>query len=127
MSIDIISLLKDRDTYIKYKKFINNKLLDNNTNTIIEAIDSYYTANPTETAINWETFDTWFKVVKYPTMNPDKLSIFTTIFKRLETHTPSSIAEQVMEKWIRQDYATRIADIALRGAEGGGRRPNKDC
>lgn len=118
MSLDLISVMSDKEQYERFNRFIKPETLTKEAATIIHDIGEFFSEHPSCEEIDWSMFSEWFRIVKHSSWKEDKLSNFDKIFTRLEGHCVTEIAESIVEKYVTQDYCQRIADITLRGAEG---------
>lgn len=118
MSLDLLSVMANRNYYNRFSKFIKGDTLPKETKQILQDLKDYYEDHPEEEEIDWARFSEWVVLVKHPTWNQDKLELFSNIFIKLEEHEETCVAESIIEKYIKQEYAAHVADIALRGAEG---------
>ena len=116
MSLDLLQILSTREMYDRFKRFIRPGILSREIETIVNDMEKYYGEELEE--IDWEEYREWNRIVAHPTWTSDKLETFDRIFSQLEIHSPSDVAEKIVEKFVTQDYSARIADIALKGAEG---------
>lgn len=118
MSLDLISVMSEKEHYERFNRFIKPETLSKEASTIIHDVGDYFKEHPTCEEIDWSTFSEWFRIVKHSSWKEDKLQNFDKIFTRLESHCVTELAESIVEKYVTQDYCQRIADITLRGAEG---------
>lgn len=118
MSLDLLSVLSDRENYQRFSRFIKPETLSPETKTIVADIEIFFKDHPSVDEISWDTFNDWFRLIRHSSYKEDKYKVYSKIFSTMETYTTSEVAETIIEKYVAQDYAQRIADIALRGAEG---------
>ena len=118
MSLDLLSILSARDQWNRFNKYIRGEVLAKEISQIMKDMKEYYSKHPEEEMIDWEAFSEWFCHVVHSTWKPEKLEVFQRLFERLAEHEETCVAESIIEKYIKQEYAAHIADIALRGAEG---------
>ena len=117
MELDLLHVLENKDNYERYSQFVQRHTVTSEVWQIIQDLQLYYDANDT---LDWDNFSTWFKVVKHPTYKEEKLAVYQAIFDRVAKHTTSSSSDELIEALLERDYATRIADISRRVAEGEG-------
>jgi KaiC/GvpD/RAD55 family RecA-like ATPase len=118
MSLDLLSVLGDREHYYRFRHFIRDEILSHEVKQIINDLENYYETHASIDSVDWEQFSEWFVLVKHPTYKRDKVGNYEKVFDRLSLHTTTDLASAIVEKYIKQDYCARIADIALRGSEG---------
>lgn len=120
MDIDTVLVLKSRSTYDKYIRFIKPSSVGEETWTILQGMGEWFKHNAVATEVSWPHFSAWFCLVRHSRMDATKLSIYRTILDTVasspepdETHI-----RPLLEGLITRDYASRIADKALRIADG---------
>ena len=64
MDFDLLKIIEDRKNYIRFKPYIKEHLLSREAAIVASMVDAYYTANPSETQINWDNFETHFLISK---------------------------------------------------------------
>lgn len=116
--LDLLSVLGNRENYERFSRFVRKEAIGGNAATIVDDLEEYYHTHSVDD-VDWERFSEWFKVVKHPTFKEEKYVQFDKVFERLSEHTSSEGAEAIIAQFIKQDYAAKIADLALQGAEGG--------
>lgn len=115
-SLDILSLLADKEHYERFSPFIKEHLVGKEAYTIIRDVGGWFENHP---ALTWSSFSTWFFMVKHPMFKPEKVEYYQTIFDKLETHEPNEdLIEELIEHFIGKDYATKISEAALSIVEG---------
>lgn len=118
MSLDLLSVVANRENYNRFSKFIKGDVLPKETKQVLEDVKKYYAKHEEVEDIDWERFSEWFTLVEHSSWKKDKLEIFSNLFTRLAEHEETEVAESIIEKYIKQEYAANVADLALRGAEG---------
>lgn len=118
MSLDLLDVMAVREQHERFSRFVNPHTVGDEVALIIKDLEEYYSTHPTVEDLDWSEFATWFKVVKHSAFKEAKLTNFSSIFTLMETYAPTEVAETIIEKYVCQDYCTKIADVALQGAEG---------
>lgn len=118
MSLDLLSVLGERENYDRFNRFVKPETLSQEARVIVKDIGKYYETNEEVDEIDWSVFAEWFRIVAHSSYREDKLAAYDVVFTNLSTHTPTSLAEQIVEKYVEQDYCQQIADVSLRGADG---------
>ena len=117
--IELLHILTNREAFYRFRPFIKDHVLPKESKLIINGMDEYYSNNPTLTDIDIDTFETWFLVLKHSTLKPDVVTIYQEVFKNVKSYTGGTATqEEIIETFIQRDYATRLADTAMRIAEG---------
>lgn len=118
MSLDLLHVLSNRSLYERYSRFVKPEALPADVRVLVQDLGKFFSDHPSVQDIDWEQFSEWFKIVQHSTYKEDKFLMYDKLFNRLATESPTDIAETIVSRYILQDYAARIADIALAGAEG---------
>lgn len=120
MSINILFLLSDKDRYYKYNQYIKEHTLTKESSQILKDMHSYFSDHPSKTEICWDEFGEWFRTVQNPMFKDEKQQLYQEIFNALNNKTSldGETEEQLLNTFIERDYATRLADLALKVAEG---------
>ena len=116
MELDLLTVLKDKDYYDRFNRFVNKHSVSNETYVILMDMKSWFAK---EYVLDWPSFSEWFFLVRHPTMKKDKTEIYHKIFTMLHTHYTSSVAEDVIKSFVARDFGERIGDVGMRVAEGG--------
>lgn len=120
MELDIIKILSDRELYYKYRDLIKEELLTEQAYIIIQDIDEWFKEDSTRNSVDWSSFRSWFKVVKHPMFKEEKSKIYDSLFDKLEAESEldETAIQKILETFLERDYATQIAEIAYRIADG---------
>lgn len=118
MSLDLLSVLADRENYDRFNRFIKPETLTADLKVVVNDIGKYYKQHPACSHIEWDVFSEWFRLVAHSSYKEEKLDNFDRVFSRMESYSATDLAETIVEKYVKQDYCQRLADITLRGAEG---------
>lgn len=118
MSISLLHILRDRDNFNRYSRFINKDILPQETRVIINDYEKYFKEHPSISHIEMESFSEWFVFVQHSTYTPEKLEPYHHIFQKLDDYEETETTSSIVEKLILQDRCQNIADLSLRGAEG---------
>jgi len=115
MELDLLAVLKNKDYYNRFVRFVTKHSVSTETTTILGDMGVWF--NKWE-EIDWVTFKIWFFTVRHPTMKEDKATIYQRIFTKLETHEPTVVAEEVVTAFIARDFGERVGDIGMRVGAG---------
>ena len=118
MSLDLLSILGTRKNYYRFSKFLKLEVLPKETQQIIQDLNKFYKLNESVDVVDWESFGEWFVLVEHSAWKQEKLDTFSNLFTRLCEHEESGVAEAIIEKYVIQEAANTIAELALKGAEG---------
>lgn len=125
MELDLLSVLSDRNKYERFSRFIPKHAVSKETYTILSDMKDWFASNE-DPQIDWGSFSSWFVLTKHIGYSEEVCDLYRTIFLKLDGYIPSSSFESVINSFIERDYAERIADVALRIAEGDDKRSIED-
>lgn len=121
MQIDLLHILGNKDKYYTYRKYIKEHVLTEQTVTVVNDLDAFYKLYTEMESVDWDIFEQWFRLVKHPNMKLESLQLFSRIFRQLKSYVPDGILDvAIIQQFIAADYATQIADKALRVVETDG-------
>lgn len=112
--LDLLHVLKNKQNYYRFKPFLKEHALTEQGLRIIKDIDTYFKVNTGLTDLDWNTFATWFKLVKNSSLKQADQEIYTKIFNNLVSGgTSTSVSSKdILDYFVSLDYAARISDCA---------------
>jgi hypothetical protein len=114
-SLDILSILSDKNNFERFSPYVKEHLVGKEAWMIIKDLADFYNKHD---VMCWDTFSTWFFMVKHPMFNAEKVEVYRSIFDRVKAHEINKeLSEQLVEHFIQKDYATKIGEAALSIAE----------
>lgn len=116
--VDLLDVLKNKDVFLKYRKYIKSHAIDEHVDKILQGMENYFDAFPTATSINWVDFSTWFLHVYAPTVSSDEAKVFSLIFNNLSTYTVTQVTETVIDYFVKMDAIATAMDGLTKIAEG---------
>ena len=117
--IELLAVMGNRTSYDRFATFIKDYVLTKESQTVLNTLGKWYKLEPTELVANWEKVRTYFMSTNK--LKKDEVDIYNTIYEKLgevELSSISASTEEILNHYIKLDYATRIADQAMRIAEG---------
>lgn len=120
MDIDILLVLKTRENYERWSRFVKKGQVGQETWNIFEAMGEWLKHNADADEISWPEFNAWFCLVRHAKMADDKLKLHKAIIDKLssEAEPDSTAIKPLLEGLITRDYAAQIAEKSLRIADG---------
>lgn len=119
MDLEILSAMGTRENYERYSRFIKPSSLSEESATILAAIGEWYKSNPSVHSVSWKGFSAWYALVRHSKMDKEKLSLHKNILAKLENdEVDEADIRPLLDGLTRRDYASQIADVALRIADG---------
>lgn len=117
-SLEVLHLLRTRETYERFSPFIQEHLVGKEAWAIIQDMEEYY-SKKSDSEIKWSDFADWFLLIKHPIFKPAKAQVFRDVFDRLDVFEPDEeYHDNFKEAFISKDYAMKIGEVALSIAEG---------
>jgi replicative DNA helicase len=119
MDLDVLSVMRKRDNYEKFARFVKPSSLGQESYTIFTAMGEWFKQNPSIQEIDWGNFNAWFVLVRHAKMDKDKLTVLKDFITLLQDREPNEDALQpLIQGLATRDYAARIAEAALRITDG---------
>lgn len=118
IDIDLLQVLKSRENFTKYRKFIKDHALAEDTQTILKDIGVYFDTYTSDNHIDWPKFSTWFRLVRHPGLKEEKYKIYQKVFDKLQHDSGGQVAADVVKHYVTLDYVTRILDIGNKIVDG---------
>lgn len=119
MDLDILAVMGLRDNYDKYSRFVQPSSLTEESWNIFSAMGEYFKNNRKAEQIEWNAFKAWLSLVRYAKMDKAKLQAIKDVVDVLSSYkVDDSNMEALLSGLAKRDYATQIADFALRIADG---------
>lgn len=120
MDVELLLVMRTRANHDKWCRFVKPQAVGEETWNILQAMGEWFKHNPDADEINWSTFNAWFSLVRHAKMEKGKLAVHKGIIETLATSAdpdPTAI-KPLVEGLITRDYASQIAERALRIADG---------
>jgi len=113
--LDLLLLFAEKETFDRFHRFIKKSTVTKESWTIISDMFEWYDKH---SKIDWDSFNTWFRVVRHPTFKKETLDLYSIIFDRLSGQTLGDTSEAILKRLIERDYATKLSSVAMSIAEG---------
>ncbi len=117
MDLELLSLLRHRDNYTRFKPYIQEHTLSPETKQIINVIDFFFRSYPSD-EISWDAFRATFQAMRSAQIPKDDWPNYHTIFDKLVEFKPSVVTDDVLRHYITTDYAHRVTDLSMKVREG---------
>lgn len=120
MDIELLLVLKTRDRYTKYARFIKPSSVGEEVWKLLEAMGEWFKHNAVATEVNWRQFGAWFTLVRYAKLDGPKMAVYKALLGELEkaAEPDETAIKPLLEGLITRDYAAQIAEKALKIADG---------
>ena len=88
--------------------------------TIFATLGEWFDNNPSTNSVNWSAFSAWYTLVRHAKMPKERLEAHKELLAVLaEREVPHELSvKPLLEGLARREYATRVADIALKISDG---------
>jgi KaiC/GvpD/RAD55 family RecA-like ATPase len=118
LEIDLLALVRNKDKYYRFKPYIKDHVLTKEALLIYNSIDTFFKQFKDQTDIDWNAFEAFFFVLRNSQISPAQRTSYRNIFDKLKAHTPALATDILLKHFVTADYATQIADTALKVREG---------
>src|SRR5574342_87272 len=119
MDLDILAVMGPRENYDKYSRFVQTSALSSEAWQIFQAIGEWFSSNKQTESIDWSSFAAWLTLARFAKMDKTKLQAIKAIVSMLQGRvTDESGVEMLLRSLAKRDYASQIAEHALRIADG---------
>lgn len=116
--LDLLYVLGHNDNYFRFKNIIKEHTLTKETKQIFIDLEEYYKQNDSIEQVSWDSFASWFRILRHPNFKPDKHELFQIVFDRLKDYTTSESTDTVIKSFIERDYAVKISTASQSIAQG---------
>lgn len=120
MDLDVLALMRERQDYERYSRFVKPSALGEEAYNIFAAMGDWWKNNPAAQRIEWPAFNAWFSLVRHAKMDKHKLQVHKDLMTKLET-LEDGVADgslPLLHGLAKRDFASRIGETALRIADG---------
>lgn len=114
----LLRILETKNNYYRYIKYVKEHAITPEVSSILKGMDEYFTKNPSITEINWDSFISWYKLVKCASLSKEKHSLLEKTFSALEEEIDEKDKEPLLEYFVEKDYAIQMSDYLIRIADG---------
>jgi replicative DNA helicase len=119
LDYDLINLLaQSKDNYHKYKKYVKPHTVAKETNLIIQGMEKYFDAFPTEVVIVWDAFSAFLIAEQSKKLADDSLFKLKVALNKAESFKRHVASDEIIKGLIELDYVTRIIDECQEVREG---------
>ncbi len=118
MDLDVLALMRERQNYERYARFIKPSALGEEAYNIFSAMGEWFKQHE-EAELQWSKFNAWFCLVRHSKMDKHKLQVHKDLMEKLEASDGfGDDVQPLLLGLARRDFASRIGDTALRIADG---------
>lgn len=110
IEIDLINVLREKENYIKYKKYIKQHAISKETKSLLEGMGLYFDTYTSKKEIDWGDFQSWFLYIANKSLSKTEEEEYNAIFAKLVGYKSTNLSEDIIKNFIKLDYATKIAD-----------------
>jgi replicative DNA helicase len=120
LDADLLQIVRKQENYHRFAPYIKEHTLSKEAVKIFHGMGEYFKSYPTVDELSWDSFSTWFLVLKNSTLSPDSVDTYKAIFSNLRSKVSTPVLEDVMKHYIACDYATQIVNVGIQVAKGDG-------
>lgn len=118
MDFDLLHILGKKDNYVRFKPFLKENILSREAATIASVLGEYFSNNPSVISVDWVSFETYFLGIRGGRLRDEEILSYKVLLGKLATYSGSGTADELLTHYIELDTAARVADLAIRFAEG---------
>lgn len=111
--LEVINLMKRRDNYDKYAKFIKEQSVSEAGWNILKAMGEYFKSNPLTDSIQFSAFEVWFDLIYTGVKSRDAKDEAKVVLKNLDSYTPTQTADDVLKQCMLMGYSASIVDVIM--------------
>jgi len=117
--IGLLALFTTREKYERYRNMVRtDALMVAETNVLLDDYQAYYETFPKQTAIDFETFRTFVRVVRHSSWKREKHEAFEAIISVIEEASKKPQDDAVLGYFVRLEAAEKIMEQCQRIAQG---------
>jgi replicative DNA helicase len=117
VDFDLLQIVKNRENYLRFKPYIKEHALSKEAQKLLNTVDEFFRYYPAVKDIDWNAFESYFMVRHMATLTRESAPTYRTIINKLKSEPATAAAEDVLRHYISCDFATRIANEAVKGAD----------
>lgn len=121
IDLDLISFLSSKENYHKYIHLVKEYVLIGNTKTLLEDIREYYIFYKDQDKMDWDSFRSWFGLVRHPNWKKEKLELHNAIIEAAKLRATLAPNDEIVRHFVKLDYASRINDVTRKIVDGTGK------
>lgn len=112
----LVLLGRDINNHKRFRGFVKEYTLRKETKLLLDNIDLYYRNHPSETRVDWNSFESWFLTVRGTHLTPSEAKLYGVMLDRIRKldDDGSVVMEEVLEHFVKLDYVGRVQDALTR-------------
>lgn len=120
MDQKLLAVLQHRAGHERFAHFVKPQALTADAWSILTALTEWWSQqHDNVTELDIPAFVAWYSLVRHARMDKDKLAVHRALIEQMGSiDVPEEEMSPLLQGLIRRDYASRIADVALRIADG---------
>lgn len=116
MDFDLLQIVKNKENFQRFKPYIKDHALSKEAQKLLHTVEEFYKYYPAVKEIDWNAFESWFMTRHMASLSRDAIPTYKAIMAKLRAEPGTAAIEDVLRYYITCDYATRIANIAVKVA-----------
>lgn len=117
MDFDLLQIATNKENYLRFKGYVQEHTLSPEAQRIFHFFGDYYSHFPGVVKADWHAFETYFFALRGSSISKDSLPTYKSIFKKLKSEPSSMAVDDLLQHFITSDYATRIANEAVKNGD----------
>jgi replicative DNA helicase len=118
LEITLLRMLTSRETWDRVRSAIPRSGLEEQTKSIAKRVGEYYRAFPDVTALDADSFLTWYFGTVQTKADAEVKATWRTILNRMMEEVDAGVAEGMYAKLLELDAAAKAGDVLTKYAEG---------
>lgn len=117
MDFDLLQIVKNKENFLRFKPYIKDHALGKEAQKLLNSMDEFFKYYPAVKEIDWNAFESYFMVRHMSTLTKESATTYRAAISKLKSEPATAAAEDVLRYYISCDYATQIANEAVKGAD----------
>lgn len=112
LDITLLQVMKRREAYDYYRPMVREHVVDDKTVQIIRDLGAYFKHFDKHSEVNWDTFPTWWRQSRHPTMKAKDVEVYNKVFDRMKEQPEPESAKKLKEDLQSIHFATMLVNRA---------------
>lgn len=119
MDWQLLAAVKDREAYGKWASFIKPQALTADAWSVLTALGEWWDQQAEWIdELDGPQFLAWYTLVRHAKMDKDRMAVHRSLIEQMTNYEHGEEVEVILQSLMKRDYASRIAEHALRITDG---------
>jgi replicative DNA helicase len=120
IEVTLLQLLKYRERFERLYRVVPTTAIEIRSKVILDDYAAFFKEFPDVQRIEYESFFLWFKSFRHPTLDAEKVGLYSALLSKVLTEECEPALEfGIMERLVAAETANRITDLITKYNEGG--------